>query len=118
MAAAIADTVIDTMETLMAISKPDVPDVFPLDPYEITRPSLDDDPAFMQLLKTMESQSEAMREQLSALREQSESLREQSESMRAAERSASRFAIASLVVAALSLAVTFVSLLGQFGAIG
>ena len=111
MAAAIADTAIDAMEILMAISKPDVPDVFPLDPYDIERPSLEDDPAFMQLLKTMESQSGAMREQLAALREQSEALRD-------AERSAVRFATASLVVAALSLLVAAITLLHDFGAIG
>ena len=98
--------------------KTEIPRVPPPEPIELTPAALEDDPGFMQLLKTMESQSESMREQLSALREQSESFREQSESMRAAERSASRFATASLVVAALSLAVAAITLLHDFGVIG
>ena len=47
MAAAIADTAIDAMETAMEIPMPDIPKPFHLEPYDVERPSLEDDPAFM-----------------------------------------------------------------------
>ena len=81
------------------------------DDIDFTPATLEDDPAFMQLLRTMESQSDAMREQL-------ESMREQSEASRRAQRSAFWFSIASLAVAALSLAVAAIALLRDFGTIG
>lgn len=81
------------------------------DDIDLTPATLEDDPAFMQLLRTMESQSDAMREQL-------ESMREQSEASRRAQRSAFWFSIASLAVAALSLAVAAIALLRDFGTIG
>lgn len=87
----------------------------PIDPpfidFDLEPATLEDDPAFMQLLRTMESQSDAMREQL-------ESMREQSEASRRAQRSAFWFSIASLAVAALSLAVAAIALLHDFGSIG
>ena len=83
----------------------------PADEFELEPATLEDDPAFMQLLRTMESQSEAMREQLS-------SMREQSEASRRAQRSSFRFSIASLVVASLSLAVAALALAGDVGMIG
>lgn len=73
--------------------------------------TLDDDPGFTRALETLDGLSDMVRGLSSAFTEYVE----------ASERESVRnkvFNALSLVVAALSLAVTFVSLLGQFGIVG
>ena len=70
--------------------------------------TLEDDPGFSRALEVLEKQSDMVRELSSAFTEYVESSERESKRSHV-------FNALSLAVAVLSLAVTFVSLLGQFG---
>lgn len=84
--------------------RPAVPDVFSMGAGDLSPAMLEDDEAFMEALRTLRSQNELLREYVSASEKSS--------------RRSDVLAIASLVVAALSLLVSLVSLLSQFSVIG
>lgn len=90
--------------SLEDLVRPAVPDVFSMESGDLSLATLEDDEAFMEALRTLRSQNELLREYVSASEKSS--------------RRSDVLAIASLVVAALSLLVSLVSLLSQFDVIG
>lgn len=87
--------------SLEDLVRPAVPDVFSMESGDLSLATLEDDEAFMEALR---SQNELLREYVSASEKSS--------------RRSDVLAIASLVVAALSLLVSLVSLLSHFDVIG
>lgn len=73
--------------------------------------TLDDDPGVAHIMGVLDRQADFMESQLRSFERYVEESRESA-------RMAWRWSLASLVVAALSLLVALVSLLGQFGVIG